>query len=171
MEQKTLEYNEVVQMGKRFLITNKFHQPQAMLIDDKGAITIILLAMRNDQDKLPAIEALRQMVAKNKVNKYYLTMVSWFANIKETTRMLPASQQPNRREALIVIEFIKGDNGSYGKFPFRRENNNIIFEDDSSIGTTKELVSLWNVFLEAEGTKERLDKALKKSKDIYRGRQ
>jgi hypothetical protein len=156
-----MEYDNIVTKVKQTLAITGGLNLQANFETPFGLATTVIL-MKNEQAKRDAVEALRKVIYANNIDRYILSMIAWTTPIKG---------KHEKKEALIVIEFKKGDEGQYSIFPFNRDHNQIIFNNgDKSITTTKNLVSIWNVFLETDGVEEHLKNRLKNSQNINSGK-
>lgn len=164
-----MDYEKIVEKSKEELVRRGHLDLRVNYEVPEGLATTVFF-IPNKEVKKDAINALRKVIYENKVDTYILSMMAWVTH---------KSNMNERNEALIIIEFKKGDHGQYGILPFSRDRGHITFNNgEKSITTTKNLISIWNVFLETAGVEEHLKNSLKNSQNIntdkqtsFRGRQ
>lgn len=99
-----MELKDVEKISLDVLKNRKRFLPQATVINHAGRVTLVALAIENEDQKAQAIESLRTVINNEGSEEYYLGMEAWVTQINKAD----PSKKPIKREALVVSHFKKG---------------------------------------------------------------
>ena len=155
---------KIIEGAKSTLETTGKHIPQFLGVGDKGMI-MATIVMDSDTEKKIAIEFVRSIVKKNNIKKYWIIMEAWKTEIKLGEKLFRrAKRDVDRTECLIITEYNSDMKVISVMVPFKWVDDKLIFEEEH---TTTEQHSPWNVYLEAKGINERLDKHIHDVNDAF----
>jgi len=152
MSKYNLEFVE--KQAKILLERDKHHNPLAIMLrkgikGKKNDIFFAPMTFNNDKEKREFQIALRDVVTKEKITKYWLIMESW---VSSNVHVEKPSRDINRKEALVITEFSKENPQGRMVFnAFSRKDDNIVWGKRDVLDSSKEkqgLQSSWNFFLE-----------------------
>ena len=154
----------IVEGAKLTLETTRKHLPQFMGVGDKGMI-MATIVMGSDIEKKMAIEFIRGIVKKNSIKKYWIVMEAWKTEMKLGEKIFRrARRDVDRTECLIVTEYNSNMKIISVMIPFKKVDDKFVFEEEH---TSTEQHSPWNVYLEAKGINERLEKHIHDVNDAF----
>lgn len=120
-----------------------------MVVPTTKGLEVYMLMFENDEQKREMINAMRTMVDARQIDRYIVMTEGWMGQ-KLNTR---PSEDPERKEGLIIFEFRRNGMNKSKVIMFHRENDEIVFEDeiDMSGSDTTESYSVFNFYLEDAG--------------------
>jgi hypothetical protein len=158
----TLEWIE--KKAKEVLEVKGSHQPQLMGVKPNGEIVIALLMFRNNEEKEQIRQVTRHLIEKENITHYFTIMESWLSQQDGSMPYVQPSKRVDRKEALVIIEFRKGEKEKGFAQIFSRKGKKIVWGEKNELGESH---SIWNFFLEEEGVNERMDKVVKDTNEKY----
>jgi hypothetical protein len=164
-EKKEFCIRDMVEAAKDILKLNGRHAPQFIGIDKDDNLVMAMLLFGDDSEKGLAINFIRNLVKARSIRKYWIITEAWTAEVKDGEKLFRCARRDiNRKEALIINGFSADMTGSSVSVPFRREGQEIIFEEEKILTGN---ISIWNAYLEKEGLEEGLAKAVKGVNDAF----
>lgn len=142
-----MDIKQIAEMAKENLRRDKGLIATAIVNSPKGKV-VIGLDFRDDEEKEIAIDKLRELLQKIQTDHYFIISESYYVQRKKEDgiRIRP-SQQPDKKEAIVITKFTKTLEDEMMLIPFRREGDNIIFEKEEYMKSS-EILSKFNIFKE-----------------------
>ncbi len=126
---------------------NKRHTPQIMLIDKKTKnITCMLIYFDNEDEKDNNLKVIREKIHKDKIEQYFVVVESWIGQ----NPYIQPSKDPNKKEALIIMEYNKNNPTQSNSIfrTFEKNDNEIVWIDRKEEINNEQNKSRWNFYLE-----------------------
>ncbi len=155
---------DVIEKAKKVLISTGKHIPQFIGYSKEGLIVGVLMFNNSDEGDM-AIDFVRKTVSSNNIKRYWIIMEAWKTNIKPGEKIFRGARRDiDRTECLVISEFNSDMKNIVVCISFKRVDNKIVFEKEQ---TTKESHCMWNVYLEKEGVRERMNKDIQDINDAF----
>ena len=147
----------IKETSKMVLSVTGRHSPQAIFVTPRNELVMVIMKFDSDH-KENAIKALRELIEKYNAQSYFTVFESWVSRLKHEEQIYRQPRRDvNRREALTVMEYRKDRNNDGVMVFFKRNMEEIEFEEEHSL---KGGNSLWDAYLEFDGIQEHLSRSV-----------
>jgi len=135
-------FNVVVDLGKNIIKNGERITSMFMYKANDGKNVCGLLVFNNTEEKVKMIDALFKIIQIQNIKEYVIMHESWMSMMKPKQIFESASQDVNRKEAIIACLFREDNKNKTKLIPFKRlSNGKIKFEKETE---TNEAETSWN---------------------------
>ena len=140
---KKLDFDFICHLAKDVMEKQGSHSPQLIWVEPDGRCSMAVVPFGNDEDKEIICRMFRQKFQHDRICRYWFMTEAWVGH----NLSIRPSKDSERTEALICMEFNKGDKTKSVQFSFTRQDGRIVWGKRTDL-SKYESRSRWDFFRE-----------------------
>lgn len=167
-QEKRTKLKEIVDFGKTILQREGALRAQYFIESKKGneiEISTMVLVFDNDEEKYELLKKVRTVTTNKEADRCYVLFEGWLSKVDKGERpSIRPRHDKNREEVMMVSYFDKNMKSSTTIIPFTKKEGKVIF---SKADVLKKMESIWNPFIEFEGSLEKQNVMSKETDESF----
>lgn len=159
IEMKKSLFERCVEIEKE-LISNHGHSMTKIIFDGPEGTIVMALIFKNEEEKDELRRKVKKYMLTNNIKEYVFSSECWVA-VRDGTSLYKAPRlDVNKKQALVISLFRKGEKCITKMFKFEKEGDKIIWNTEETLEGAS---GMWNIWEDEKKVKNQLKELIKEN--------